>query len=72
MKFFSEVKVYQPSCVPIERFKEMAKQQLANIVAEKVMEEAKIQVNPEGTYVIATWDTVNPDEEYEVFEWSTP
>lgn len=72
MRFFNEMKIYQPSCIPIEKFKEMAKRQLADIVAEKVMKEAKIQVNPEGTYIIATWDTVNPDKEYEALEWPTP
>ena len=72
MRFFNEMKVYQPSCTPIEKLKEMAKWQLADIVAEKVVKEAKIKVNPEGTYIIATWDTVNPDKEYEVLEWPTP
>lgn len=75
MRFFNEMKVlssYDDGRISIEELKEMAKWQLADIVAEKVVKEAKVKVNPEGTYIIATWDTVNPDEEYEVFEWPTP
>lgn len=75
MRFFNEMKVlssYDDGRISIEELKEMAKWQLADIVAEKVVKEAKVKVNPEGTSIIATWDTVNPDEEYEVLEWPTP
>lgn len=75
MRFFNEMKVlssYDDGRISIEELKEMAKWQLADIVAEKVVKEAKVKVNPEGTYIIATWDTVNPDKEYEVLKWPTP
>lgn len=71
MRYFFEIDVLNPyndEHFSVEMLKEFAKHQLANMVAEKVFKEAKTEMNPEGTYIIATWDTVNPDEEYEVFE----
>ena len=76
MEYFYEMKVLSPyddSRISTEKLKEMARWQLANMIAEKVVKEARAEMNPEGTYILASWET-NEDcgNDWEMFEWPTP
>lgn len=75
MRYFFEMKVLPPYDgvhFSIEMLKEFAKQQLANKVAEEVLKEAKTKMNFEGTCILATWDTKDGYDDWEVLEWPTP
>ena len=43
------------------------------MIAEKVVEKARAEMNPEGTYILASWKTDKDyDNDWEVLEWPTP
>lgn len=76
MKYFYEMKVLNATeggNISTEKLKEIAKRHLADMIAQKIIKEAKAEMNPEGTYIIATWGEQSKFNcRWEVLEWPTP
>lgn len=76
MEYFYEMKILSAADdghVSTEKLKEIARWKLASMIAEKIVKEARAEMNPEGTYILASWKTSEDyDNDWEVLKWPTP